>query len=44
MEFNFQQKKGVGLEKLLPPSMTTDAKDLLEKLLAYDSNERISAE
>jgi len=44
MEFNFPAKKGIGLEKLLPPNTSHDIKDLLEKLLAYDANERITAE
>lgn len=29
MEFNFQPKKGIGLEKLLPPNTSHDTKDLL---------------
>jgi serine/threonine protein kinase len=34
----------MGIEKLLPTGCTQDLKDILTKLLAYDSNERISAE
>jgi renal tumor antigen len=44
MEFNFPPKKGVGLEKLLPANTSSDARDILWRLLAYDANERISAE
>ena len=43
MEINFPTKKGIGLEKFLPNACPNDLKDLLTKLLAYDSNERITA-
>lgn len=44
MEINFPYKKGTGLEKRLPSGCPSDLKDILNKLLAYDPNERISAE
>ena len=44
MEINFQAKKAIGLEKFLPSGCTQDLKDILNKLLAYDPNERITAE
>jgi renal tumor antigen len=43
MEFNFPQKAGTGIEKLLP-HVSPDCLDLLKQLLAYDSEERISAD
>lgn len=44
MEINFPPKKGVGFEKYLPSGCPHDLRDLLKQLLAYDPNERISAE
>lgn len=44
MEINFPLKKGSGLEKRLPSGCPNDLKDILNKLLAYDPNERITAE
>lgn len=44
MEINFQAKHGTGFEKYLPSGCPQDLKDLLKKLLAYDHNERITAE
>ena len=44
MEINFPPKQGVGFEKYLPSGCPHDLKDLLKKLLAYDPNERITAE
>jgi renal tumor antigen len=44
MEINFNVKKGIGLDRFLPSGCPADLKDLLIKLLAYDPNERISAE
>ena len=41
-EFNFQQRKGIGFERLLP-SGSKELIDLLHKLLAYDPQERITA-
>lgn len=40
MEINFPAKKGVGVDKLLPAGSAQDLnlKDILIKLLAYDSN------
>ena len=43
MEFNFPHKKGTGLDRHLT-NISSDARDLLHKLLAYDPMERISAE
>lgn len=43
MEFNFPQRKGTGIEKLLP-HVTKDCIDLILKLLIYDPNDRITAE
>jgi renal tumor antigen len=43
MEINFPQKKGTGLERLLP-NIPFDAKDLLKRLLEYDASLRISAQ
>jgi len=40
--FNFQPKKGIGFEKLMP-NANKDLIDLLYKLLAYDPAERITA-
>lgn len=44
MEINFPQKKGIGLEKFLPSDCPPELRDILNKLLAYDPDERISAE
>ena len=44
MQINFPPKKGIGLDKFLPANATSDLKDFLHKLLAYDPNERISSE
>jgi len=43
MEFNFPQKSGTGLEKLLPHA-SADCIDLLKQLLTYDPERRITAE
>ena len=43
MEFNFPQRKGTGLEKLIPHA-SKDCIDLLYKLLTYDPVKRITAE
>lgn len=43
MEFNFPPKKGIGLEKLMPMA-SPDTIDFLYKLLAYDPNNRLTAE
>ena len=44
MEINFPHKKGIGIDKFLPSGCPSDLRDLLSKLLAYDYNERITAE
>lgn len=44
MEINFPTKKGIGIEKFLPNACPNDLKDILNKLLAYDPEERITAE
>jgi len=43
MEFNFPQKTGTGLEKLLPHA-SADCIDLLKQLLTYDPERRITAD
>ncbi len=41
-DFNFPQRKGIGFEKLLPNG-SRDLIDLLQKMLAYDPADRITA-
>lgn len=41
MEFDFPEKKGTGLEKLLPQN--ADACDIISKLLTYNHNHRMTA-
>jgi hypothetical protein len=36
MEFNFPHKKGTGLDRYLNSSVSSDTRDILHKLLAYD--------
>lgn len=43
MEFNFPPKKGTGIEKLIP-HIEKNCLDLIQKLLIYDPEERITAE
>jgi len=43
MEFNFPQKVGTGIDKLLP-HVTPDCLDLLKQMLIYDPEKRITAE
>jgi len=43
MEFNFPQKTGTGIDKLLP-HVSLDCLDLLKQMLAYDPEKRITAE
>jgi renal tumor antigen len=42
MNFNFPQKTGTGIDKLLPNG-TPDAIDLIKKLLVYNPDDRYSA-
>lgn len=44
MEINFTHKKGIGLERFLPSDCPHDLRDILNKLLIYDPDERITAE
>lgn len=44
MEINFPPKKGISINKFLPSACPNDLKDILSKLLAYDPNDRITAE
>jgi renal tumor antigen len=43
MEFNFPPKKGTGIEKLIP-HIAKDCVDLIQKLLIYDPDNRITAD
>lgn len=43
MEFNFPQKLGTGIDKLLP-HVSADCLDLLKQMLVYDPEKRITAE
>ena len=44
MEFNFEEKKGIGLRSLLPEDrFADDLLDLLARMLAYEPHTRISA-
>uniref|UniRef100_A0A7S1KT74 Protein kinase domain-containing protein n=1 Tax=Percolomonas cosmopolitus TaxID=63605 RepID=A0A7S1KT74_9EUKA len=42
MDFNFPKKKGTGLRKLLPKA-SPECLDLLEKMLAYNPDDRITS-
>ena len=42
MDFNFPQKSGSGIEKLIPHA-TPECIDLIDKLLAYNPDDRLSA-
>ena len=42
IDFNFPPKEGTGIRKLIP-HVSTECHDLIEKLLAYDPEERLSA-
>ena len=42
MDFNFPQKSGSGIEKLIPHA-TPECIDLINKLLAYNPDDRLSA-
>jgi len=43
LEFNFPQKAGTGIEKLMP-HVSADCVDLLKQCLAYDPEKRITSE
>lgn len=43
MEFNFPKKIGTGIKNLIPHA-STECVDLIEQLLRYNPDERISAE
>ncbi|OMJ82473.1 hypothetical protein SteCoe_16820 [Stentor coeruleus] len=43
MEINFQSKEGTGFEQLIP-HVSEKCKDLIKKLLTYDSEQRITAQ
>lgn len=43
MEFNFPPQQGTGIDKLLP-NASKDCLDLIKKLLAYDPDDRITAQ
>ena len=43
MEFNFPHRKGTDLEKLIPHA-SKECVDLIQKLLIYDPEKRITAE
>jgi hypothetical protein len=38
MEFAFPSKKGTGLDKIVAPTVSKEALDLIQKLLIYDPN------
>ena len=42
MDFNFPQKDGTGIAKMVP-HVTPDCVDIISKLLAYDPEDRLSA-
>jgi renal tumor antigen len=42
MEFDFQKKEGTGIAKLLT-FVSTDAQEIIIKLLTYDHTQRLSA-
>jgi len=42
MDFNFPHKEGTGIHKLIP-HVSEDCRDLIEKLLSYNPDERINA-
>jgi renal tumor antigen len=43
MELNFPEKVGTGLLKLMPAHASPECVDLIEKMLIYNPEERISA-
>lgn len=43
IDFNFPKKKGIGVVKKLTRSISADCLDLLEKMLKYNPDERITA-
>lgn len=42
MEFNFPKKEGTGIAKLIP-HVSAEAQDVINKMLIYNSESRISA-
>jgi len=42
MEFNFGQKEGSGIAKLIP-NVSPDAQEIIVKMLAYNMDHRMSA-
>lgn len=42
MEFNFPEKKGTGIAKLIP-HVSVEAQDLITKMLIYNADDRITA-
>lgn len=42
MDFNFPHKKGTGISKLIP-HVSPECIDLIEKLLVYNPEDRLSA-
>ncbi len=42
MEFNFPKKEGTGIAKLIP-HISDDIKEIIVKLLIYNSDNRLSA-
>jgi renal tumor antigen len=42
MEFNFPEKQGTGITKLIP-HVSADAQDLIMRMLEYNPDDRITA-
>jgi renal tumor antigen len=43
MDFNFPQKPGTGIDKLMPHHIPKECVELIKQLLAYDPEERLTA-
>jgi serine/threonine protein kinase len=43
MDFNFEEKQGVGLRSRLPADTAPELIDLLHRMLSYEPHSRISA-